>query len=132
MFDCSIRGERNVTLIYPSGELDLASIAAFREALRNSRKANQNLIIDMSQLHYIDSGAIHLLLFYRDIVRQSGRWLALVHVPAEVRRILKIVDRRNSLAIFSSTEIAFQSMNTNKLTRTGPTTHIPGTQRQPV
>lgn len=123
MFDCAIRKERNVTSLSPSGELDLASIAAFREALRSSRQANQHLIIDMSRLHYIDSGAIRLLLLYRDIVRQSGRWLTLVNVPPEVKSILRIVDVRNSLAIFSSRESALQSINTNELTRTGHTTH---------
>src|SRR5262245_32041394 len=126
MFACSIREDRNVTSIYPSGELDLASTAAFREALRNSRHANQHLIIDMSRLRYIDTGAIRLLLLYRDIMRQRGRWLTLVEVPSEVKKVLKIVDVRNSLAIFSSTEIALKSINTNELTRSGQTPYDPG------
>jgi anti-anti-sigma factor len=110
-FQCHIREEEEAAVVYPCGDMDLAAIPAFRQALRNAQETNRHIVVEMSQLRYIDSGGVRVLFFYSDMMRKSGRQLALVNVSPEVNRIMEIINARSICTFFHSLESALQSIS---------------------
>lgn len=69
------------------GEFDLASVPAVDEAVLAARTIPRRLIIDLSELTFIDSSGIHLLLRTQ---RHVGGRLSLRPGPPAVQRVLAL------------------------------------------
>lgn len=81
--DLQLSDEGRVVVARLSGELDLSNTAtiggALTEAVRNDALA---LIIDLTDVEYLDSAGIHLVYELREKLRTRGQTLQLV-IPAE-------------------------------------------------
>jgi anti-sigma B factor antagonist len=84
------------TLLACTGELDLATVPAFEDALRRARAGGRAIILDLSGLEFLDSrGLATILAFDRELRESDGR-LTIVRGPDAVTRIFEIsgvVDR---------------------------------------
>ena len=69
----------SVVIAEISGEIDMSNTNELRMAL-NSMTSNEalGLVIDLSELEYIDSAGIHLIYRLRDSLRSRGQQLRLV------------------------------------------------------
>jgi anti-sigma B factor antagonist len=86
-------GDARIVLL--RGELDLASAPALEEALRRVESGSGRLVVDLSELSFIDSTGIHLLL--QAHLRTAGR-LSLRPGPPEVQRVLSLTKVANRLS----------------------------------
>ncbi len=78
------------TLIRLIGEAD-ASTPELGEALRAEvAKRPRVLVVDTSELRFIDSAAIHQIVRAHRELRAGGGWLLLTNPGPEVKRILQI------------------------------------------
>jgi anti-anti-sigma factor len=78
------------TLLACTGELDLATVPAFEDALRRARAGGRTIILDLSGLGFIDSrGLATILAFDRDL-RESGGRLTIVRGSYAVTRIFEV------------------------------------------
>ncbi|HKX17706.1 MAG TPA: STAS domain-containing protein [bacterium] len=66
-----------------AGDLDLATLSAFRAGLKSATDATENLILDFSRLRYMDSTGIHALLDVCQKLTLAGRRMALAAVRAK-------------------------------------------------
>ncbi len=85
--------DRDATILLLRGELDLGSAPVLEQALREAEDGRGRLVVDLSELSFIDSTGIHLLL--KAHLRTDGR-LSLRPGPPEVQRVLavtKVADR---------------------------------------
>jgi anti-anti-sigma factor len=91
-----------------SGEMDIACAEAFDDALRASMaNGSTDVLVDLSDLTFIDSSGLRMLIELWDRSRGNGLDVSILQGTGQVRRtleiagldsLLPIVDRRSSRA----------------------------------
>ena len=73
------------------GEIDIATLSVFGEAVEACNEAGeQNLVLDMSAVAFIDSQGLHMLLAAVDAMRERGGSLVVASPSPAVRRLLDV------------------------------------------
>lgn len=72
------------------GEIDLEQAGAVRRALLDSLKKGDHVLVDLSQVTYIDSSGIASLVEGLQVAKKQKGELALVAVSLRVRRVLEL------------------------------------------
>jgi anti-sigma B factor antagonist len=86
-----------VTIVAFEGDLDLASVAGFEEAVDGAADA-PSVVIDLSGVRFIDSSGIHRVVRVAAARAERGLHLALVVLPSSaVDRVLEISGLRAEL-----------------------------------
>ena len=94
------------TLLACLGELDLATMPAFEDALCRAEADGGAIVLDLSGLDFIDSRGLAMILALDRRIREAGRQLTIVRGPDAVNRIfeltglldrLDIVDNRGAM-----------------------------------
>ena len=78
------------TLLACIGELDLATIPAFEDALSRAEADGRAIVLDLSGLDFIDSRGLATILALDRRVRESGGRLTIVRGPDAVNRMFEI------------------------------------------
>jgi anti-anti-sigma factor len=74
-----------------AGELDLVAAGPVREALTCAmREARPRLIVDLSELTFIDSSGLHVLLAVHRLCREAGLTLTIRPAPPNVQRVFEL------------------------------------------
>jgi anti-sigma B factor antagonist len=74
------------------GALDVAYAYRFDEALRQAERQGQDpLVVDLSEIDFVDSTGLARLVAARRRARRTGRRLVLVRGPASVQRLFSVV-----------------------------------------
>jgi anti-sigma B factor antagonist len=72
------------------GEIDLEHAGNVRRTLLDTLKKGANVLVDLSQVTYIDSSGIASLVEGLQVARRQKSELALVSVSPRVRRVLEL------------------------------------------
>jgi anti-anti-sigma factor len=98
----SVAGERSVLRL--AGELDLETVAELRMHARAELAAGRcrTLTIDMSELTFVDSSGIGLLVELRQMAAGSGLTFELANVPPRPARVIEIAGLAETLGLASS------------------------------
>lgn len=84
----TILPESGVTRVVLEGSIDGKTAPQIREELSPTLQQTQNLVIDMSQVDYLSSAGLRLLLLlYREITARKGK-LVLLRVSPEIRTVM--------------------------------------------
>jgi anti-sigma B factor antagonist len=78
------------TVRAPMGELDVAAVPELRMRLAAAHRAGAQLVLDLRDVTFLDSSALSVVLAADRRLAVTGGSLRLVHVSAEVRRVLRI------------------------------------------
>src|SRR3954469_23239212 len=81
------------------GEIDLEQAGAVRRALLDALKKGRNVLVDLSQVTYIDSSGIASLVEGLQVAKKQKIDLALVSVSQRVRRVLELARLSQVFAI---------------------------------
>jgi len=80
------------------GELDLGSVGALQERLTAVEQGAPSLIVlDLSDLSFIDSSGLRVLLLADGRARESGRELVLTQSTDAVQRVFEMTGTRDLL-----------------------------------
>jgi anti-anti-sigma factor len=76
------------------GEMDLSNVDSIGATIREAvGSAAPGLIVDLSQLEYLDSSGVRLLFQVADALEERGRVMrAVVPSTAAIRRVLELAD----------------------------------------
>lgn len=72
----------------------------FRETVGEAQRAARLVMLDLSELSFIDSSGVHVILDAAGDARRNGGRLLIVRGPAEVDRVLTLTDVDKQVAIF--------------------------------
>jgi anti-anti-sigma factor len=87
-------GERVIRL---HGELDIDTVPELEHALLRSRPAEQRVVLDLSELQFMDSTGLRVLLRAR-AAAEEGRWeLVMRDVPPNIRRLFDMTGVHEAL-----------------------------------
>lgn len=99
----TVRAERQDcgALLHLSGELDLATIADLRAAAAGQLSAGdlRELVLDFTELTFLDSSGLGALLQIRGDALSRGVTFALVNVPAAPARVIGIAGLDSTFGI---------------------------------
>ena len=99
------------TIIAPDEELDIATVDAFRAELQRAIEDGANgLVIDLSEVGFIDSTGLSAILHANSQLKRDGRRLAVVAPRGTAAAMLfTLSGLRSELAIYDSTRSALRS-----------------------
>jgi anti-anti-sigma factor len=100
---------RNLVVAALAGEMDMANASELERTLDGAGALGPfRLIIDLSELTFIDSTGIKALAWVANQVQERGETMLLASPTAEVARILEIVSLNESIVIAGSLEAALR------------------------
>jgi anti-anti-sigma factor len=80
-----------VSLMTLSGEFDMAAVQQFQREIEMVEAGSPPaIVVDMSQLEFMDSSGLRALVTADERARRAGRRLAIVPGPPHVRRVFEI------------------------------------------
>ncbi len=103
----------NATVIELKGRIEGGPFAAeFKETLQNLIKQNKkNIIVGMSDIKFINSNGIEILVGGYTTVKNGGGNLKLVNSSSKVKGVLSITKLNQVFDNFDSVESALKSIN---------------------
>jgi anti-sigma B factor antagonist len=98
-------------VVRASGEVDICTSPALREALQNAASAADRIVVDLTAVTFLDSTGIGVLLhaLKQDHHRERGT-LCLVGPTGMVRKVLNITQISQVLPIYVSVEEAVHQL----------------------
>jgi anti-anti-sigma factor len=94
-------------VIHLKGELDIATVDDLRNDLRQARRSHgEHVILDLTDLEFMDSQGLSVIVNCHKSVTAAGGSLALVAPRPIVRRTLEITGLAGRLGVFGSIEDA--------------------------
>ena len=93
-------------IVSAAGEIDMHTSTGLEEALAAAFKSSVCVIVDLSQVTFVDSSALGVLIAARREADQSGGSVFLVRPPSIVRELLTGTQLQQSFAVFDSVEEA--------------------------
>ena len=80
----------NVAWVHVAGELDIATVAQFRQKLRDAELCARLVVLDLRELTFIDCAGLHVIIDATRAARLAERRLILVRGPANVDRVFTL------------------------------------------
>jgi anti-sigma B factor antagonist len=98
-------------LIAVEGQIDLYSAPEFKErTMRAIEQGKRRLVIDLSEVSFLDSTALSVLVGALRRLRPFGGAIAIVSAEPDVRRLFEITGLETTLPICASREDALQTV----------------------
>jgi anti-sigma B factor antagonist len=89
------------------GEMDLSRVPALEQALDDAIRGSEGaFVIDLSELEFLDSSGLSVLLRARALLGREERSLAVVCPPGPVRRLLDVTGAAELLFLYPTREVA--------------------------
>ena len=85
--------------LHLTGELDLATSPLLDWTLRDALHKSRIVVVDLRQVSFIDSSAIHVLVDAGARARLDGRRLVVLRGPAQLDRVLVLCGDSDSLDV---------------------------------
>jgi anti-sigma B factor antagonist len=98
-FAVTITGDSTRTTVAFSGELDLAGVDRAREAIAEAEERDGMVVLDLSELTFIDSTGLEVVLRAARRAQESGRRLVVARPSQYVRRLFELTAIDQSLDI---------------------------------
>jgi len=98
--DISKKTENDVCELSLTGRLDTTTAPQLEEVLKELfAQETKDLVLDMSQLDYISSAGLRVLLFAQKSLNAAGGKLTLKHVKPEIMEVFEITGFTDILSI---------------------------------
>ena len=102
-FRCEVSPERDGVVVRPRGELDMATIGAVEQELRQLRRAGfATIVLDLSGLTFMDSTGLHLVMRWSAESAQDGFKFEIEPGPPNVMRVFALAEMTHGLPIRES------------------------------
>jgi anti-sigma B factor antagonist len=116
-FSALLHEAHGVQVLRVSGEIDLHSVPRFQDALEKAMTAAEReeapsarmLVIDLSELGFMDSMGLGTLIGSTEEFREGGGEVRLVVLGGEVMRVLEITGMREVLRVYSDVPSAVEN-----------------------
>ena len=107
------RAAEHALVVSPSGELDLASAPALRDALDDALATVASVVLDLSEVSFIDSSIIGVIVTAsKDVARREAGSQLVVASPhgSHPRRVLDMVNADEIIRLYDDRHAALASI----------------------
>ncbi len=136
MFKCWVEDGPLAAIVHVRGDVDLLTAPEFRACVHTTASSatnNGGMVVDLSELEYIDANGLLTLEEGRQLCRRQSRELVLVAPPPYVERILEMLKLTELLPVLTSVEALSvrAPFNGAQLGQNGNDTQQPVPAREP-
>lgn len=100
----------SITVIALNGKLNSASSQQFQDEVLETAKESSFILIDMTQVTYLSSAGLRMLLLLYRFIRENNGYLALTGLTDEVRDIMDITGFLDLFTIFDDRNEALKAL----------------------
>lgn len=101
----------NFVLINIKGTLSIENISPFETLINKHVDNNDHILIDLTDLTFIDSSSLGIIVVYYTKSEKNGRQFALLNINSDIMQMFKITGLDKRIKIFNSIEDAVTSLN---------------------
>lgn len=102
-------GDSPITIMRLTGRLDASTVGQLERALAEAQAAGvRAIVIDMSQLTYVSSSGLRVLLSARSAIRKNGGDLFLCALSHSVREVFDMVGFSAIFSLFDTVEMGME------------------------
>ena len=101
--------KQGASIVVFTGEIDLESSPAARETLLKCVEHTSNVIVDLSEVSYIDSSGVASLVEALQAAKKKGCQFALAAVSEPTRRVLELARLDKVFTLYDSVELALEN-----------------------
>lgn len=87
-FSTEVTKTGDATVVHVRGEIDIATCGRLRDAIEPHLGPDQNLVLDLSEVEFMDSACLGVLLQARGTLTADGGSLVLRNPSSAARRLL--------------------------------------------
>ena len=98
-FSCRSVPKAGCVHVVPRGELDIATVPHLDRSLRIARATQEDVVLDLRELAFIDSSGGHLLVEADRRIRDSGGRLRVFAGSGDVARLLQLLGIQRVLEV---------------------------------
>jgi len=102
-------GEKATVVVIPGHKLDAGNSAALKQDMAPVIGEHKNLILDLSELSFVDSSGLGAILSFTRQLAAKGGELKLCALQKPVRALVELVRLHRVLDIFNTREEAMSS-----------------------
>jgi len=103
--------KQGAAVVLFKGEIDLESSPAAREVLLQCFDKKQNVVVDLSEVTYIDSSGVASLVEALQASKKNGSRFSLAAVSEPTRRVLELARLDKVFTLFGSVDQAIASQD---------------------
>ena len=96
-FSTEVNATDEATVIHVAGEIDLATAGRLRDVIEPHMGPKQKIILDLSQVEFMDSAALHVLVQARGQLTENGGSLILRNPSRGAHRLLTVAGANDLL-----------------------------------
>jgi anti-anti-sigma factor len=102
-----------ISIAYVRGEIDLSNAdATFNSLLAGLDAGARGLVLDLTELDYVDSAGVRLLFKLASRLADEGRSMrAVVPAAGQIRRVLELANVDQLLTLDETTEAALEGID---------------------
>jgi anti-anti-sigma factor len=89
-FSTEVNATDGATVIHVRGEIDIATAERLRDAIEPHMGPDQTIVLDLSQVDFMDSSVLHVLVQARGRLTEDGGSLVLRNPSRVAHRLLSI------------------------------------------
>ena len=97
-FSTEVNPTDEATVIHVRGEIDMATAGRLRDAIEPHMGPEQTIVLDLSEVDFMDSSALKVLVQARGRLTEDGGSLVLRNPSRSARRLLTVAGATDLLA----------------------------------
>ncbi|MHB8730396.1 MAG: STAS domain-containing protein [bacterium] len=123
LLDCQLNEASFANIVHPHGEIDLSTVPVLRRALQEAVSLGRHVIVDLSDVTFIDSTGFREFLIHRRVCRENDRLMALVNPRDRVQHVIDALNFFQMIPVFPSMDAAQTSLKGMPLPGERPDRH---------
>ena len=96
-FSTEVNATDEATVIHVRGEIDMATAGRLRDAIEPHMGPKQTIVLDLSEVDFMDSSALHVLVQARGRLTEDGGSLVLRNPSRAAHRLLTVAGANDLL-----------------------------------
>lgn len=110
LLNCEVDQASTAQVVHPHGEIDLATVPILRDALIEAVSHHRHVIVDLTDVSFIDSTGFREFLIHRRICRENDRLMVLVNPRERVQRVINMLNFFQMIPVYSTMDAAQSSL----------------------
>jgi anti-sigma B factor antagonist len=110
ILSCQVDEAPVANIVRPAGEIDLSTVPILRQALATVVSLGRHIIVDLSDVTFIDSTGFREFLIHRRVCRENDRLMVLVSPKERVQRVIDMLNFFRMIPVYQSMETAQTSL----------------------
>ena len=91
MSDTSFEKQGSTLIVKPTGRLDLVSSPALEKGLKEHMDGVQEIVMDFTDLEYLSSGGLRVLLSAEQEMEKNGGKMTVIHANENILEVFELV-----------------------------------------